>query len=216
MQSLVKCYVKKTVIINDPYIIVINGTSGSILVGEYAKIKEVISNFEKDEYYLEVDYHNAIFDYPNYVNQNIRIEKGAVIRENVTIEEGAIVLMNATINVGAHIGANTMIDMNAVVGSGAYIGANTHIGAGAVISGMLEPICISNVSVGDNVFIGANTVILEGVKVGDNAIIGAGSVITKDVEANTLVYGSPGKFIRIIDDKLRKRLDLNPTLRNNF
>jgi len=43
------------------------------------------------------------------------------------------------------------------------------------------------VTIGDNVFIGANSVILKGVKIGDRAIIGANSVITKDIAEGEIV-----------------------------
>jgi acetyltransferase-like isoleucine patch superfamily enzyme len=49
--------------------------------------------------------------------------------------------------------------------------------------------------------VGANSTILAGVTVGENAMIGAGSVVTKSVQANTIVFGNPAKFIRYITDK---------------
>ena len=45
----------------------------------------------------------------------------------------------------------------------------------------------SPVSIGKNVWIGANTVILRGTKIGDNCVIGAGSVVKGDIPANSIV-----------------------------
>jgi len=42
--------------------------------------------------------------------------------------------------------------------------------------------------IGNNVWVGANTVILRGTTIGDNCVIGAGSVIKSNIEPNTLVY----------------------------
>ena len=56
------------------------------------------------------------------------------------------------------------------------------------------------VIVGENVFIGANCIILKGVVIGKNSIIGAGSVVTKDVRANSIYAGNPASFIRSLDD----------------
>ena len=42
--------------------------------------------------------------------------------------------------------------------------------------------------IGDNVWLGANVVVLKGVTIGDNAVIAANSVVCKDVPANTLVH----------------------------
>lgn len=54
------------------------------------------------------------------------------------------------------------------------------------------------VKMGENVWIGANAVILKGVTIGDGAIIAAGSVVNKDVMAHTMVAGSPAKVIKEI------------------
>lgn len=47
------------------------------------------------------------------------------------------------------------------------------------------------VIIGDNVWIGGNTVIFPGVTIGDNVTIGAGSVVTKDLPSSVLAYGNP-------------------------
>jgi acetyltransferase-like isoleucine patch superfamily enzyme len=52
------------------------------------------------------------------------------------------------------------------------------------------------VSIHDNAFIGAHSLILKGVIIGENSIIGAGSVVTKPVPANQIWAGNPAKFIR--------------------
>ncbi len=56
-----------------------------------------------------------------------------------------------------------------------------------------EPIIIGN-----NVFIGAFSIILKGVVIGDNSIVGAGSIVTKSIPANQIWAGNPAKFIRNI------------------
>ncbi|SHI55064.1 maltose O-acetyltransferase [Arenibacter nanhaiticus] len=53
-----------------------------------------------------------------------------------------------------------------------------------------------SVTIGDNVWIGGNSVILPGVKIGDNVTIGAGSVVTKNIPNNVLAFGNPCKVIR--------------------
>ncbi len=51
------------------------------------------------------------------------------------------------------------------------------------------------VKIGDDVFIGGNSIILKGVSIGDGAVIGAGSVVTKSVAAKTIVAGNPAKVV---------------------
>ena len=60
------------------------------------------------------------------------------------------------------------------------------------------------VSIGDNVWIGGNTVILPGVNIGDNVVIGAGSVVTKDIPDNAIAYGNPCRITRFITEADRK------------
>lgn len=57
----------------------------------------------------------------------------------------------------------------------------------------------------DNVFIGADSIILPGIKIGPNAIVGAGSVVTKDVMPGSIVGGSPAKKIGEYESLLKKR-----------
>ena len=56
------------------------------------------------------------------------------------------------------------------------------------------------VHIGNNVWIGANSVILPGITIGDNSVIGAGSVVTKDIPANVVAVGNPCKVLREIGD----------------
>ncbi len=52
------------------------------------------------------------------------------------------------------------------------------------------------ISIGHDVFVGANVTVLDGVKVGNGAVIGAGSVVNKDVPDYAIVGGVPAKLIR--------------------
>ncbi len=60
-----------------------------------------------------------------------------------------------------------------------------------------------SVTIGDNVWIGGNTVILPGVHIGSNTVIGAGSVVSKDIPDWTVAAGNPCRVIKQIteDDK---------------
>lgn len=60
------------------------------------------------------------------------------------------------------------------------------------------------VTVGDNVWIGGNTVILPGVHIGSNTVIGAGSVVTKDIPDWVVAGGNPCKVIRQITEADRR------------
>lgn len=62
----------------------------------------------------------------------------------------------------------------------------------------VKEINTSPISIGNDVFVGANSVILKGITIGDRAIIGAGSVVTKDIPADEVWAGNPAKFIKKI------------------
>ena len=54
------------------------------------------------------------------------------------------------------------------------------------------------IKVGNNVWIGGNVTVLPGVSIGDNVVIGAGSVVTKDISSNVIAVGNPCKIIKEI------------------
>lgn len=60
------------------------------------------------------------------------------------------------------------------------------------------------VTIGDNVWIGGNTVIMPGVTIGDNVVIGGGSVVTKNIPNWSMAAGNPCKIIRKITEDDRK------------
>ncbi len=60
------------------------------------------------------------------------------------------------------------------------------------------------INIGDNVWIGGNTVICPGVRIGNNVVIGAGSVVTKDIPDWCIAGGNPCKVIRKITEADRK------------
>lgn len=66
---------------------------------------------------------------------------------------------------------------------------------------------IGRVTIGDNVFVGAESVILPGVTIGSNVIVGANSTVTHDIPDNTVVVGSPARAICSLDEYLKKEKD---------
>ena len=64
----------------------------------------------------------------------------------------------------------------------------------------VEKILSAPIDIGDDVFIGANSIILKGVKIGSRAVIGAGSVVTRQVPADEIWAGNPARFIKKISD----------------
>ena len=63
---------------------------------------------------------------------------------------------------------------------------------------------IGRVTIGDNVFIGAESVVLPGVTIGSNVIIGANSTVTHDIPDNCVAVGSPARVMCTLDAYLEK------------
>lgn len=60
------------------------------------------------------------------------------------------------------------------------------------------------IHIGNNVWIGAHSVVLPGVTIGDNTVIGAGSIVTRDIPANVVAVGNPCRVMREITERDRE------------
>ena len=112
-----------------------------------------------------------------------------------------------------HVGDNFYANFNLVIVDDidVYIGDNVMIAPNVTISPTGHPVNLETritgkqfsipVTIEDNVWIGANSVILPGIKIGKNSVIGAGSVVTKDVPENVVAVGNPCRVLREINDR---------------
>lgn len=108
------------------------------------------------------------------------------------------------------VGENFYMNHNGVILDGAKveIGDNVFIGPNCGIYTAGHPIEVETrnkgleyvkpIKIGNNVWLGGNVVILPGVTIGDNVTIGAGSIVTKDIPSNTVAHGNPCRVIRTI------------------
>lgn len=62
------------------------------------------------------------------------------------------------------------------------------------------------IKIGNNVFIGARSMIMPGISVGNNVVIGAGSIVTKDIPDNCVVAGVPARIMKSFDEYKEKIL----------
>ena len=95
------------------------------------------------------------------------------------------------IHPGATIGRRFVIDhgMGVVIGETAVIGDDVLIYHGVTLGGKENIRAKRHPTVGNNVMIGAESIVLGNITIGDNVQIGAGSVITKDVPSDSVLVG---------------------------
>lgn len=101
------------------------------------------------------------------------------------------------IHPGATIGRRFVIDhgMGVVIGETAVIGDDVLIYHGVTLGGKENIRTKRHPTVGNNVMIGAESIVLGNITIGDNVQIGAGSVITRDVPSDSVLVG--GKLRRL-------------------
>lgn len=111
-----------------------------------------------------------------------------------------------------HLGNNIYMNSNTtMVDDGhIYIGDYVQIGPNITIATANHPIdpelrkrglqYNKDVHIGNNVWIGANTIIVPGVTIGDDTVIGAGSVVTKDIPSHVVAVGNPCRVLREVSE----------------
>ena len=128
--------------------------------------------------------------------------------ENVWIEPPFHCDYGWNIEVGDNFFANynlTILDVGKVIiGDNAQIAPNVSI---YTAGHPIHPVSRNSgyeygipVTIGDNVWIGGNVVILPGITIGNNVVIGAGSVVTADIPDNMIALGNPCRIIREITE----------------
>ncbi|WP_251026747.1 MULTISPECIES: DapH/DapD/GlmU-related protein [unclassified Bacillus (in: firmicutes)] len=143
-------------------------------------------NIKSSIFSLQANSRIEIFNKSSIIN----IGKFAFIRKNASIR----IDFNGELNIGENVFINDNCNINCV--KRISIGKNTKIAPNVCIndhdhnykkSGG-DHLLRGEVSIGDNVWIGSNVVILRDTHIGDNVVIGAGSVVKGTVSANTLFF----------------------------
>ena len=132
--------------------------------------------------------------------------RGVVVGDGVSIAAACYIHGPLTIGDNASINARCHIEGGA---SGVHIGNDARIGPNFSAfafnhvfddpeGGLIRDngVTSEGITVGDDVWIGANVSVTDGVTIGDHSVVGIGSVVTKNVEPWSVVAGNPAKFIR--------------------
>lgn len=109
------------------------------------------------------------------------------------------------VEIGSHVSINRGVQFfpgykeksRIIIGDQVYVAPNVCFYAGGHDLQDLSQIIGGNITIGNNVWIGANAVILPGVNIGSNCVIGAGSVVTRDIPENSVAAGNPARIIKM-------------------
>lgn len=116
------------------------------------------------------------------------ISKQAIVAESIIIGEGVFVSPNAYIGPQVEIGDNTIINTASIIEHECKIGNHVHIAPHATICGRSI--------IGDMVFCGAGSTIIDKISVCNDVIIGAGAVVIKDICEPGIYVGIPARRVR--------------------
>lgn len=118
------------------------------------------------------------------------IAAGALVRGDVTTGQDCSINPFACLSGLIRMGNAVRIASHATI---AGFNHGMDVGAGPMFQ---QPLTVRGIDIGDDVWIGANTVILDGVSIGSGAIIAAGAVVSKDIPEMAVVGGVPAQIIR--------------------
>ena len=157
-----------------------------------------------------------------YNSAGAKLEIGNNVTINSSFLSNLVGLYQRTIIVTRTAGAEIVIGDNVgISGATIYarssitIGENTLIGGNTkIIDNDFHPVDpdirrknphefmgVKSIEIGENVFIGCNSLILKGAKIGKNSVIGAGSVVVGIIPENCIAAGNPAKVIRYLNSE---------------
>ncbi len=132
------------------------------------------------------------------IGNNFQTGHNVIIREQNAIGDKVSVWSNSIIDYGCKIGNNVRIHSNVYIAQYTEIGEDSFLAPGVTIANDPHPICaecMRGPTIGARVKIGVNCTFLPKITIGDDSLIGAGTVVTKDIPANSVVVGNPGRII---------------------
>lgn len=119
-------------------------------------------------------------------------------------------LTGIEIHPGATIGRRFFIDhgMGVVIGETTIVGDDVLLYKGVVLGGTSLESKKRHPTIGNNVVVGTNAIVLGDIEIGDNCKIGAGSVVTKPAPPDSTIVGIPGRTLESIKEQSKNTHDL--------
>ena len=129
---------------------------------------------------------------------SISIGKSCVIDDSALIGDGSFIGDFIDIRKNVVIGERCTLICHNILSQGTILGDKVFLAPGVIILGRDSDNKRSCTKIGDNVFIGAGSIVSAGVEIGAGTKIGALSFVDKDCAPYSFYYGQPAKFVRKI------------------
>lgn len=170
--------------------------------------KALFELYKQERYRTKVKYNRINPFYEDIIDWRERGEFIAGKDSNVTIYNSTTVVGDVKIGNNTWIGPFCSLDGSGIleIGSNCSIAVGSHIfshdTAKWALSGGVEKYEYSKTNIGDNCFIGANSIITKGVTIGNQCLIATNSVVSKNFGDNSIIAGVPAKKIgEVVVDK---------------
>ncbi len=121
---------------------------------------------------------------------NQKFDSYLKIGDNTSFEQGCHIISAGKIEIGS----------NCVFSARTYISNCNHDYSTIGKNVLTQPLIVKNVKIGNSCFVGMDVKIFPGVTIGDNVIIGANSIVMKDIPGNSVVVGNPARIIKKYDE----------------
>lgn len=153
---------------------------------------------------VTIGHHFALNSGNNYNPLCHNIYCSIDVRDGATLSigdwsgiSGGTISVSESITIGNHVN----IGANCIIMDGDIHNTDWRLRHNDRQSLMPVPFMHRPIIIGDDVWLGVNSIVLKGVTIGARTIIGAGSVVTKDIPADCIAAGNPCKVIRFINSQ---------------
>jgi acetyltransferase-like isoleucine patch superfamily enzyme len=184
-------------------------TPGNVASGRLIQLMEELRALLAQEMSVVQERWQRTLPFGDYVVDRWQKAKKLGFGEGSSIYDSALVLGDVKVGKNTWIGPFTVLDGS----GGLVIGSNCSISAGVqiythdtvdwAVSGGQASAKHAPTAIGDNCYIGPNTVVAKGVRIGSGCIVGANSLVLADIEAGSKAFGTPcrtvGQVVAAID-----------------
>jgi len=148
-------------------------------------------------------YHGAVLNGRTNCETGIYLGNGVKVHEYAYLDPyGGFIYLEDNVLIGHHCviagHGGLRVGRDSMISGLTYIVPSNHVFARRGIPYRLQGESRKGITIGANVWIGSNCVVLDGVSIGDNTVVGAGSVVSRSLPPDVVALGVPARVIRAL------------------